>query len=64
MNDFTLRQDEDGHWYRIPNELVEQFDTALNLTVGLMYMDAPDEFDDFILKFDQYRTGGDPNNIP
>ncbi len=61
MNTHKLLQDDDGHWYKVPIELVAEFETALEKTIGLAYMDAPDDFDDFILKYDQYRTGGDPN---
>ena len=31
---------------------------------GIDYMDNPDKFDNFIEKYDKYRTLGDPNNTP
>lgn len=45
-------RDQAGHWYIIPNELVEDF-----------YKDNEDELDNFDDKYYKYRTGGDLNLI-
>lgn len=49
-------QDGDGHWYVIPNELVDNF-----------YLDLEDEnlvdSGEFDNKYSEYRTGGDLNII-
>ena len=53
-------QDEDGHWYIIPNNEIEEFHEILEKLINTDYndMDLLDEFDD---KFDKYKTGGDLN---
>lgn len=51
-----LRTDDDGHWYLVPEELVEQFDAYLEATYA-----SPHDYEAearFIDKFDEYRTGG------
>ncbi|MGK6342849.1 hypothetical protein ACMGDK_11455 [Chryseobacterium sp. DT-3] len=57
-------QDDDGHWYWIPNEFVKEFEEHEEFLCGKSYMDCPDEFDDFIEKWDKYRTHGHPDNVP
>lgn len=61
---YELRQDDDSHWYWIPIELLEKFDSDLQVIYGKDYMEVADEVDTFIEDFDRYRTCGDPNNIP
>ena len=62
MMNYTLRQDDDGHWYKIPNDLLDKFDDNLSKIIGKDYLDAADDFDSFTNEFDKYRTFGDPNN--
>lgn len=45
-------QDDSGHWYLIPNGLIDDFDS-----------DLEDEDFDFGAKYGEYMTGGDLNNI-
>lgn len=49
-------QDNDSHWYIIPNYLMEEFESDL-LNEDL------EESGEFGEKYDQYRTNGDLNNI-
>ena len=49
-------QDNDSHWYIIPNYLLEEFESDL-LNEELQ------ESGEFGEKYDQYRTNGDLNNI-
>ena len=49
-------QDEDGHWYVLPNEVVDDFDKDGQ---NEDFVDSGD-FDN---KYNKYRTGGDLNNI-
>ena len=64
LRNITKAQDDDGHWYWIPNRLLAEFRNELDRISGKMYMDCPDEFDAFIDKYDKYRTLGDPDNMP
>ena len=66
MEEYTrvsVVSDDDGHWYVIPFELVEEFDMLLS---GSQY-DSCDGWEEneaeFIEKFSQYMTGGDINNV-
>lgn len=59
-----VMQDNDSHYYWIPEELVMEFDQLNDSISGIEYMDNPDLFDEFAEKFEQYRTLGDPNNCP
>lgn len=63
MTDTILKQDHDGHWYRIPTNREWRFNELMDLTEGMDYMDAAFEYDDFITEFSDYMTGGDPNNF-
>ena len=56
--------EDDGHWYWIPENEVEQFNADSEKLEGKEYMDCPDEFDSFIYKYDHYRTGGAPELVP
>jgi len=49
-------QDENGHWYVLPNEVVEDFDKDGQ---NEDFVDSG-KFDN---KYNKYRTGGDLNNI-
>lgn len=63
MKAVKVVQDENSHWYIIPNELTEEFRTLLNT----IYADANDhaylDEKEFEKKFSQYMTDGDINNI-
>lgn len=58
-----FEQDEDSHWYFIPNKLLPEFERLKSLTEGKDYMDDADTFDEFENKFSEYRTGGGINDI-
>lgn len=49
-------RDEDGHWYIIPNELVDSFNKEL-------YNEDFVDSGGFGDKYGQYMTGGDLNNV-
>ena len=49
-------QDENGHWYVLPNEVVDDFDKDGQ---NEDFVDSGD-FDN---KYNKYRNGGDLNNI-
>ena len=58
------RQDDDGHWFWIPEDEIVEFNIALSKLEGKSYMDCPDDFDNFSEKFEVYRTGGSPEISP
>jgi len=60
----TKLQDSDGHWYWIPNDLVDAFNADEQELSGKDYMDCPDLFDTFSDNYEQYRTGGSPDLMP
>jgi hypothetical protein len=60
----TKLTDNDGHWYWIPNEMVNNFNEYLDKMRGKEYLDIPNIFDDFIDKYSKYETGGDENLTP
>lgn len=62
--EYTKTQDDDCHWYWIPNEQIEDFKTDLSGIAGKDYMESPDAFDTFSQKYEKYRTGGSPDNVP
>ena len=49
-------KDNDGHWYIIPNHLLDEFNEDLNNE----YLVDSGEFDN---EWGEYRTGGNLNNI-
>lgn len=51
-------QDNDSHWYWIPNELLEEFEAWNNMNT------ETDEFMQLIDKFEDYRTYGHPDETP
>lgn len=57
-------QDNDGHWFWIPTNLVSEFENDLEVITGIEYMDNPDAFDYFIEKYSVYQTGGSPELKP
>lgn len=64
INDFTIIQNNECDWYKIPNNLLKDF-IELNDTINsIEYLDNPDAFEEFECKFNQFRTGGDMNNPP
>jgi len=64
MKGVTKIQDNDGHWYWIPNDLLDGFKDHLSRMSGKYYLDCPDEFDRFDDRYDNFRTLGDPDNVP
>jgi hypothetical protein len=56
MRKVKVIQDQDSHWYVIPNELVDNFiKDALD--------DAMIDSGEFDAKWGEHKTGGDANNI-
>jgi len=49
--------DNDGHWYIIPNDLVEDFWN------GVDSCEDDDDYESFEDKFGKYQTGGDLNLV-
>jgi len=64
LKNITKIQDNDGHWYWITHNILDEFNLDLYNITGIEYMDNPDAFDIFIDKYDKYRTYGDPDNTP
>lgn len=59
----TAVRDESCHWYVIPSDLTNQFyelSELMNSENQTVFEQAEDKF---ISLFEQYRTGGDVNNI-
>jgi hypothetical protein len=52
-------QDESSHWYVIPTGMRDEFRRLEELACD----DDNDALDEFIDKFNKYRTGGDVNNV-
>lgn len=48
-------KDDDGHWYVIPAEMIEEFHRLLD--------GGESTEDEFIEKFSDYMTGGDLNLV-
>ena len=57
-------QDNDGDWYWIPTQELEDFTQSVERMSVLEYMEDTILFDQFEEKFSKYRTGGDMNNMP
>ena len=57
-------QDEDSHWYWIPVSMVEEFCRESDYICGKSYEDAEDEIEDFIYKYERFRTHGDSDSVP
>ena len=64
VKNITKTQDDDGHWYWIPNSMLYQFELDRARIEGKEYMDCPDDFDYFESKYSMYMTGGSPDNMP
>ncbi len=60
----TKIQDNDGHWYWIPNTRIGNFEHDNLQLSGKDYMNCPEKFDEFNSIFSDYLTGGDPDLIP
>ena len=60
----SIKQDDDGHWYWIPDRLLCEFNAELSEISGIEYMSNPDAFDKFSENYEQYRTGGAPELMP
>jgi hypothetical protein len=52
-------QDDSSHWYIIPAEMRKEFRRLEELASN----DDDAALDEFIDKFNKYRTGGDVNNV-
>lgn len=50
-----LRRDDDGHWYFVPELLVQLFDNLSEAMGGLDYLNEPDLFEAFINHFSDCR---------
>ena len=60
-----LRQDDDGHWYAIPADLVKEFDHSLNEITSTIE-DSDDWYvavNTFSHIFSRYMTGGGYDHI-
>ncbi len=57
-------QDGDGHWYWIPLADVPQFRIDLDRILGIEYLDDPEAFDDFSIRYSSFATGGSPDSVP
>lgn len=51
-----ILQDNDGHWYVVPNEKASQFHSMLRDA------EERDDYEGFEDTYGDYRTGGDINN--
>ena len=60
----TQIQDDEGDWYWIPNDKLDQFLLDIKETYGFDYMDKPLAFEKITERYGQYKTGGDRNNRP
>lgn len=60
----TKVQDNNSHWYWIPNMLLSEFRNDCDELCGREYMDCPDYFDTFESNYGKYSTGGDPDLMP
>lgn len=60
-----LRTDDDAHWYLVPEELVDEYDAALNRMMDIEpYTDAfEDACREFDAEYGQYRLGGSPYEL-
>ena len=56
-------QDDSGHWYLIPNEWENTFNSMLENCYDGDFDDYDDSFEEFDNLFGQYRTGGDLNLV-
>lgn len=56
-------RDESGHWYVIPSELREEWTRLNNIMDEDNETASQEAVDKFIETFNQYRTGGDLNNV-
>jgi len=59
MQKVKALQDDAGHWYLVPNELVPKFHKLMEKVYNSDY-DAMDEHSKL---FGQYMTGGDLNDV-
>ena len=64
IREVTTRIKRNGHWYWIPNEILNEFKDDFQQIKGLMYLDNPRMFDYFVEKYNKYRTFGHPDNMP
>lgn len=56
-------QDDSCHWYVIPTTMRPKWDRLNEIMDGDNQLDFEEAEAKFIETFDQYRTGGDLNNI-
>lgn len=63
MRKVTAVRDDSSHWYVIPSDLTDQF-YELSELMGSDNQTVFEQAEDkFISLFEQYRTGGDLNNV-
>ena len=53
-----LRQDDDGHWYAVPNGEVAEFDAMSAAVEGRTYLEAARLYDAIESRFGRYRIDG------
>ena len=58
-----LRQDDDCHWYCVPEDQVEEFDNLLNKCFGKDYDDCYKDYDLFNEKFAHLMLDGGVENV-
>lgn len=51
-NKWTFRKDDDGHWFLLPEPLVDKFEEMFQQAV------ESDDYGDFSDMFDKYQTDG------
>lgn len=59
---YQILQDESCHWYRIPNNLVEEFEERASIDAWDLTDEEYENFDES--KYDKYRTWWSPNEVP
>jgi len=59
-------QDDDGHWYWIPEAEAKQFEQDLESLpeLDVDYPSTYEAYGAFEIKYDKYRTGGSPDIEP
>lgn len=57
-------KDNEGDWYWIPENKINQFEKDDEELCGLEYMDNPGLFDLFMDNYSHFKTGGDSNIEP
>jgi hypothetical protein len=61
-----LREDDDGHWYLIPEDKVQRFRELMDKLVDLQWVmnEEWEETNDAVInEFDEYRLSGGPYDL-